>query len=91
VLGEALSIEAREVSFQESFELLPVAFARTTPVGAENETANAPQIEILVERPVEIGALLFRACTGADHLDGLVAAASNANQVVRRKRRNISL
>src|SRR2546429_88923 len=55
------------------YELLPLGFARTAPVGAENETGNAPQIEILVERPVEVGALLIRACSGADHLDSLVA------------------
>jgi hypothetical protein len=73
VFGKALSVEAHEMSFQKVFELLPIGFARTAPVRAEDETGNAPQIEILMERPVEIGALLIRACTGADHLDSLVA------------------
>src|SRR5260370_35554899 len=72
------------MSFQETFELLPLGFARSAPVRAENETGNATQIEILMERPAEIGALLIRACTGADHFDRLVAEVPD--ELVRTRR-----
>src|SRR5260370_35322571 len=72
------------MSFQEAFELLPLGFARTAPIRAENETGNATQIKILMERPVEIGALLIRACARADHFDRLVAEVPD--ELVRTRR-----